>query len=417
MVDVNSKLTAWIATLPALILTGCALSPDTDGGSSADPPAWQGIVAVTGNVFAWGSEVELDIIFVPKDGSTPWPRALVDDHGDYAFDMRKAGRYRAVVYSDCESTPWKLLEFDVEVAAEESALVDFYMPQGRVFGQLFDRAGRALENVPVRLAPDGPLPIGSPTGGAHQRVMSGPDGRYTFSKLPAGTYTVTAGGGAHGRVARHGIQMGAGASPDDVDIELPPGARLEGQVVDAAGRPVANASVFLWGADGRAAERVAPATSDSEGFFVIDGVSPGSYSAAALGDAAASATLGPLEVGADRSNRIRLVTAPAASLQIELPEDGGTTAVSVRDAEGREFHGLLPRSVGSLPAVGLSETGLMMSRLPPGRYQVRALRADGATLEQAVTLVDGHQRLRLSGSGVQSTGRPVEGRSSEAPQR
>ena len=120
-------------------------------------------------------------------------------------------------------------------------------------------------------------------------TLSGADGRYTLTDLPAGSYTVsvTRTGYApqtwgHGRsLAGTPIGLGSGQQLPAIDFALVQGATIVGRVMDEDGSPLAGADVealvnrFEGGAD--ALFSVARAQTDDRGEFRLFGLAPGRY--------------------------------------------------------------------------------------------------------------------------------------------
>jgi protocatechuate 3,4-dioxygenase beta subunit len=224
------------------------------------------------------------------------------------------------------------------------------------------------------------------TGGAEGRVL-GPDGR-AFPGVQVWIEERATGTDASGRWRLDGLEAGpkevrvraagyylenspaatgwdpgggswvnvrAGALTTAPDISLRRGVRVEGQVVDEGGKPVAGATVFAW--SGRAGlgrwehrREAAVSTSAADGTFVLDGLVPGDdwalsvRTAGSASDDAAEASLhdSGRPVRADVTVRrlariagrtVDLGNRPAPGVEIELI--GPERRVVRSDAEGR----------------------------------------------------------------------------------
>lgn len=139
----------------------------------------------------------------------------------------------------------------------------------------------------------------SPQSGPMQRAIArattDPDGRFQLTGLPAGQYILQAFAPAliassDNRMDRSGqvINLSAGETVEDIDIELNRGAAITGRVIDANGQPLIQESVRLFSADekGRKTQIYLPyafimSMTDDRGAYRLFGVPPGRYIVAA----------------------------------------------------------------------------------------------------------------------------------------
>ena len=178
-----------------------------------------------------------------------------------------------------------------------SAYVDFLMT-----------AGFVIEGTVVEKGTSTPVPgarvmcraSGSRTGNrAPQRVesvRSDENGRYALIGLEAGPCEVWARGETHLQSQRQVVQAGA----DNVLVELPPAARLEGRVVDAdTGEPVGRYTLLVTGnpdtiISSRPNRR---RIIDPEGRFIFAGVQPMKLWMVVRADGYSETVHGPLTLG------------------------------------------------------------------------------------------------------------------------
>jgi hypothetical protein len=121
-------------------------------------------------------------------------------------------------------------------------------------------------------------------------TMTGADGRYELTQLPAGRYLLKATRGGFVEVAYgqrrpfergRPVELDEGAVLQNIDFALPPGGVVTGRVVDEMGEAVAQASVslarrrYIDGERQFVAER--GGSTDDRGEFRIFGVPPGDY--------------------------------------------------------------------------------------------------------------------------------------------
>lgn len=154
------------------------------------------------------------------------------------------------------------------------------------------KAPPAGASVRVFLQPSGnDVKIGVYNAVAQRPVASGPDGRFAIVGVPPGPFHVELSGAIPPDLYVADIRQGATSvfdngievrsqAADPVEVQLRTGAAtVEGTAVDAAGKPVAGATVVLVPNQIRRQNRVLyrTATSDANGRFSIRNVSPGSF--------------------------------------------------------------------------------------------------------------------------------------------
>lgn len=147
---------------------------------------------------------------------------------------------------------------------------------------------------------------GQPVRYAYLRVTSGElrggraavtdaNGRYRLEELPPGRYTVTASKTGfvpvtfgQRRVLEPGtpLEIGEGETLDEIDLALPRGSVITGQVVDEVGEPLAGVGVRAMRHEYRQGERrlavVGADTSDDRGQYRVYGLAPGTYYVSAV---------------------------------------------------------------------------------------------------------------------------------------
>src|SRR5213593_3813256 len=165
---------------------------------------------------------------------------------------------------------------DVQVAQTGTAVIG-----GRI---LAADTGRPLRRAQIRLT--------APELGREPRTTStDADGRYEFTELPAGRYTVTVSRSGYltlqygqRRPLEQGkpLQLADHQTVQDIDFALPKMSLITGRVTDELGDPIAGANVSamrsaFW--DGR--RRLVPwgpvARTDAGGEYRIAGLAPGTY--------------------------------------------------------------------------------------------------------------------------------------------
>ena len=163
--------------------------------------------------------------------------------------------------------------------------------------------GRPLRRALVRLS--------SPAVRESRTTNTDQNGQYEFADLPAATYTIVASRSGYVQMGYKQTRPGVVPPPlsvserelkERVDIALPPGGVITGQVVDEYGEPVSDVMVsaqrtqFINGAR-RPMPVGAPSSSNDIGEFRIYGLAPGEYYVLA----APRGQLSPFDTVADRT--------------------------------------------------------------------------------------------------------------------
>ncbi len=223
------------------------------------------------------------------------------------------------------------------------------------------------------------LDLGSLLGGIRQVVTDG-QGRFAFSGLPGGEYSLTAqkpgwtGGGY--RQARLGggrspLVLGADARVADVTLRLWKNAALGGTVLDEAGEPVVGVTVRAMGRSdvGGAAHFSADgaAQTDDRGMYRIAGLAAGDY------------------VVVVPQTPITLPLRPAADFRPALVEATGAGAVAAAASRSRLPAGAPPRVVGIRVGDAVLETAGADRVIPPAPQPDGTLRVYTTAFYPAVT--------------------------------
>lgn len=214
-------------------------------------------------------------------------------------------------------------------------------------------------------------------------LASGVDGRFVAAGAPAApidpritvllTIAVRLGWGADEPVAAEGgagaggagAGGGAGAAAGEGVGASHAGGRLEGQVVDEGGAPVAGARVEVFASD--APDRAREAITDERGVWSVEGLPPGPARVVVHREGRE-----PVEVRVEVRDDAAVVVPLALGASLPQGEIRGT----VQGADGRPLAGA---SVRILPADvdrTTDEDGGFEVEVPPGRYTVE-VRAPG----------------------------------------
>jgi protocatechuate 3,4-dioxygenase beta subunit len=160
-------------------------------------------------------------------------------------------------------------------------------PAGSV--QSFVISGTALDAVTGQPIPEATVSIYSSENAEFtRRTTTSTDGRFTFSSVPAGKYTLT--GTAYGYRAQGyhqhgdyfvGIAVGAGLDSEKISFRLTQDARIEGTITDDDNEPVRNANVQVFQRMHDNGRQETPlfigGATDDRGHYVIGHLAPGTY--------------------------------------------------------------------------------------------------------------------------------------------
>ena len=248
----------------------------------------------------------------------------------------------------------------------------------------------------------------------HSDALTDAEGRYVFTDLPAGTYTVTANGGPHragylsmgfGATRPDGsfvnaasrpreITLDAGQRRDDIDIRLERAAAITGHVVDASGEPVARISVRAMRVQrGQRPSNAGMAMTDDLGQYRIFGLTPGEYVVYAdsrNGELPRELVGVPRGFGPTyapstgllaQATRLRLGMGSQAAIDLQLIETrlysiSGTVSTSTGDPPRNSSVMVVRADIemeGPMYGAAVSPSGTFsVSSLPPGSYNLHA---------------------------------------------
>jgi hypothetical protein len=168
------------------------------------------------------------------------------------------------------------------VAVPSEALIRIVLlPTARVAGRTLDPDGRAVAGASVFLSEEESRSFGGQSAlmssGRFHRGVSDDEGGFSFDGVSPGPFSVSAHAPRRQQAELKNLEVKAGQDLTGLELVLAPGAEVTGKVLSPEGRPVADAHVALVEAS---EERYASfsslrATTDVDGQYRIDGLSPG----------------------------------------------------------------------------------------------------------------------------------------------
>ena len=280
-----------------------------------------------------------------------------------------------------------------------------------------------------------------------QAVITAEDGRFAFSSVPAGKFSLTGSkrgflGAAYDQHDQYStaIVTGAGLDTENLVLKLSPEAMISGKVLDESGEPVRQASVHLYQNDHLEGvdqiREVSRAQTNDLGAYEVPRLRPGTYYVSAdatpwyavhppLQDAntgggtkrtgtvdrsldvaypityypdvtdSDDATPIPLRGGENIEIDIHLNPVPALRLLFQVPGDK-QHGYSFPQLEQHSFEGTSLRNYSS-HGVMVSPGVFEVSGIPAGRYDIRLARgAVGSSLMSNVDLTSENQEVDTS---------------------
>ncbi len=336
-----------------------------------------GRVRLAGRVVADAQPLRDGAVFMRRADWTFDTVAELDESGEYVVELDGPGDFvLEVVGAEGDAT---IVERALRVPAVALHRYDVVVETGAVAGSVHDPSGRPLADVPIFVR------ASVPASGGADGVWTGPDGRWTTSRLAAGPYEVCAGGGDDASrselpLVRRTAVVRPGETTRGIDFVIGESIRLRGRVVDATGAPCGGAWVYVRSAAG--AEDAAEA--DAGGRFAIDGLAAGTYELRATWR----------DCAARRGRSVGLDHGEAAEVEL-IVERGGWLVARAFDATRVPLAALiaLVDPQGQTSRRALPSSFERFGPLAPGAYVVRATDAAGAIVERDVTVDAGAETV------------------------
>ena len=283
----------------------------------ADPEG----ATVTGHVLERGEPVQgVFVTLLIVEAGTPLGLRsdLTDERGRYEVAGVEPGRYVARLAGPPLSPD--TVRIPVDIPDQDDVVLDLAVPGNAITGRIVSiDGGRPLPGVRIHgIDPESRRPLGDAT--------SESDGRFLLRRIADGRYDlrvrgVTVDGAGYGGASVEDVALQGDQLVDVGDVVLHPGATVRGVVRDQDGLAVPRAWVFFRPA-GEQEVRIADATTDRDGHFERDGLTPGRYlvTARTLGSTSPS-----VEVTADATvaAAVELVLEPSATVRVLVTDEQG----------------------------------------------------------------------------------------------
>jgi hypothetical protein len=231
------------------------------------------------------------------------------------------------------------------------------------------------------------------------------DGSFSIDCVMPGSYFLRAGGLSLGRrmglaktdtTSHFGqatviVKIGEDELLDNVNLVVEEGGSLEVRVVDSAGSPVREASIFIRDEGGRPVELISVTTTDSNGVCKYPGLAEGNYQVSARTTDSATVEGTQVHVTPGQTEPVELQMGDGTLLRVTITDGEGTPVAArlrVIDSGGRE-HSAYPSMqvvLARMGADGFSGNRQVVGPLPPGRYRVHAYAEDGRETDKPVNL-------------------------------
>ena len=272
----------------------------------------QTVLAVSGTVRQNGSRALSGAqITLTDQAGRQVARTVSDADGRYRLPLQHGGTYLLIVAATHLAPTATLVAVGDQPVSRDVTLTGRSAITGRVLkNDPQSERSLGVSNALITLT--------DVTGQVAGSTRSGTDGSYSFERLTAGSYVLTAQSSEHRPLAR-GVEVSESAALA-CDLTVTGGGRLTGAVVAASdGRSVREATVTLVDAHGQV---VATTTTGEDGSYLFDDLAASRYTLTATGYAPEA-----LEVDVEED--------AVTSLQVELGNPDSLRASSPMPAEGR----------------------------------------------------------------------------------
>jgi len=387
-------------------------------------------------VVNFGDEKAIRVYGTVRNSSGPMPRARLiwvpsrfetsmtgsiamgtaDESGLYEVKLQKAGKYTVRVSGPDEGlTGGAGLEVEVPEGTESKQ--DIVLSEGRISGIVLSAAdNKPLGGATVtafHLPGDGDGSSAEQTAGGSTMVIGGrgrarsiqqgfagsatadSTGSYTIDNLSPGGYKVSASkeGFASRTIDKVVVgDTGIGAA----DFYLTTGRKIHARVLDADGRPLAQAFLILLDAEGNPIVKPGQLLmTGSDGTSTIDGVDEGTYGLLVLTRDLAPTVAQGIDVTREADGAAQARATPGGSLTVKVVDGEGRplsgVTMDIKDPSGVDLTPILPllRLTSGLPSATGSDGMITFPHLSAGKHEVTANLEGGGAISGSIEIVEG----------------------------
>lgn len=334
------------------------------GGPPRSPTRVSGVVRA-----ANASDAEISAL--PR-----WPKAQARRHsthcdaqGRFELTLDEPGRYGI----DARLSAGTVIGRDVEVPADGVSRLELQFGGARIGGRVLAPDGSPLRDVYITLFENPDAPANTPATRGQQ--TSAPDGSFRFESLDAGSYLVTGSLPGNGprepfvNSVRRIVDLQPNQARDDIELRVELGGTLIARIANAQGEREPQASVMLFGADGRNRSGARSVVITREGVKCI-GVVPGRVRALARSETGVSSAPVEVEVRAGAESEIELPLRPGTRIEVHVEDRDGRPIPARIDIEGPFGLDWASMQLGTPTSVGPHVR--TCGPCPPGEYRIHA---------------------------------------------
>ncbi|MGQ0552399.1 MAG: carboxypeptidase regulatory-like domain-containing protein [Planctomycetota bacterium] len=278
---------------------------------------------------------------------------------------------------------------------------DIHLPGGVLHGVVRNAAdGKALAGVRVLLERNDSgrptLGIYAALGGRSGESYTGADGSFRFRFLPAGTYTVVAGGrnllnaGTPGwSVTRvPDLEVLENSPGFSVRVDVQPAGSIKGRVLDERGSPVADLGVWAADAQGQWMSALSEVMPDATGGYAVHDLLPGTWTLAFRGQGAAFTLVPGVSVQAGQITPLDVTLPTGIPLSLNTGDlSWSALGISLSGPAGPIPWELV--SMGDLVQLSMNPSLRPLGALAPGTYSLRVTSGAQVLFDDEVLLVAG----------------------------